>query len=89
MEQLNGELISDKIDQVLQGLKGEPIDEHAIKKAAKDTKEQVEKIPNLSSIATRRKVDVTYRGIKVAMNVRSYHQEFEYKIYAMVKDPRV
>jgi sulfur relay (sulfurtransferase) DsrC/TusE family protein len=89
MEQLNGELVSDKVDEVLRGLEGEPIDEHQVKKAAKEVKEQVEKIPNFSAIATRRKVEVTYRGIKVIMNVRSYHQEFEYKIYAMVKDPRV
>ena len=49
----------------------------------------MEKIPNLSSIATRRVVEISYRGIQVSMNVRSYHQEFEYKIYAMIKDPRV
>jgi hypothetical protein len=88
LEQLNGELISAKVDEVLQGLKGEPIDDLAIKKAAKDTKELVEKIPNLGSIPTRRKVDISYRGIKVTMNVRSYHQEFEYKIFAMIKDSR-
>ena len=86
MSQLNGSLISDKVDLVLEGLEGEAINEAVIKKAAKETKEEVEKIPNLDSIATRRVVDISYRGINVIMNVRSFHQEFEYKLYAMIKD---
>ena len=86
MSQLNGELISDQVDLVLEGLAGEDITDAVIKKAGKDAKEKVETIPNLSSIATRRVVAIKYRGIEVLMNVKSYHQEFEYKIYAMIKD---
>ena len=78
MSQLTGSLISDKVDLALEGLEGEAINEAVIKNAAKETKEEVEKIPNLSSIATRRVIDISYRGIKVIMNVRSFHQEFEY-----------
>ena len=46
----------------------------------------METIPNFSSIATRRVINITYRGISVLMNVKSFHQEFEYKIMAMIKD---
>ena len=89
MSQLNGELISDQLDLVLEGLAGEAITDAVIKKAAKDAKEKVETIPNLRSIAIRRVVGITYRGISVLMNVKSFHQEFEYKIYAMIKDFKV
>lgn len=86
MSQLNGELISDQVDLVLEGLEGQAITDAVIKKAAKEAKDKLETIPNSSSIATRRVTNITYRGISVLMNVKSFHQEFEYKIMAMVKD---
>ena len=73
---------------MLKGLHGKDINPEQVQKAAVQVKQAVEKLSNQQGVAARRQVQVFYRGIPVEMNVKSTHQEFEYKLSAMIKEFR-
>jgi len=86
LDRLQATAITDCVDEVLATLKGKQINAEVIQKAAVMVKKSVEKLGNHGGLTARRQVKVLYRGIPVDMHVKSTHQEFEYKLSAMIKE---